>query len=186
MTKVEIKVSQRAKNISLRILNDNTVQIVVPRNLRNREAVVEQILRDKKVWIDKHLQAFKKQEKNKKYLPDKIEVNGNILQGNKLRNWAKQKIITTTKIFAQKLGFKFDKIYIRDQKTRWGSCSSRSNLSFNYKIALLPNDLFEYIILHELMHLRHPHHQKSFWDDLNYVCADVKEKRKQLHQYSTR
>ncbi|MDD3774107.1 MAG: M48 family metallopeptidase [Patescibacteria group bacterium] len=186
MFNVEIKESMRAKNINLRILNNHTIQLVIPKNLRNKEVIINKILKERKDFIKKHLQKFEKKEKLKKYLPDKLEVNGKTIQGNKLKIWAKEKIIKNTRDLAQKLNFDFNFIYIRNQKTRWGSCSSRKNLSFNYKIALLPDELFEYIILHELMHLKHPHHQKDFWADLNFICADVKEKRKQLHQYSTR
>lgn len=186
MVKIEIRESKKARNINMRILDKNTIQLIVPKYLKNKKRIIYKILGERRSWIKKHLERYQKREKNKKYLPDKIEVNGHIFEGNKLRNWAREKIIKTTQNFAEHLNFKVNKIYIRSQKTRWGSCSSCHNLSFNYKIALLPNDLFEYIILHELMHLRHPHHQKDFWQDLNYICADVKEKRKQLHQYSTR
>ena len=111
MVKVKFQESLKARNISMRILDGETIQIIIPHNLKNRELVINRILKEKRPWIEKHLKKFKQQEKHKQFLPERIEVNGKILEGTKLKNWAKQKIIATTKIFAQKLGFKFDKIY---------------------------------------------------------------------------
>jgi hypothetical protein len=184
--KIEIKASKRARHISLTIIDSEKVKVTVPYRLRNHQDLVFKIVEEKKDWIKKQMQKFKQKNRHRLNLPDRIESNGQIIAGTQLKFWAKQKIIYNTKLLAEKLKFRINKIYIRNQKTRWGSCSSRGNLSLNYRIALLPDDLFEYIILHELMHLKHPHHQKAFWQDLEYICAGVKEKRQKLKLYSLR
>lgn len=185
VVKIIINRSKRARNISLYIVSSDTIRINIPNRLTDQEnKIIDKVLRQKKVWINKQLLKFKKREQKRLYLPDRIEVDDKILTGLTLKNWAKQKIIYATKNLAQKYNFKFNRIFIRNQKTRWGSCSSRANLSFNYKIALLPQDLFEYILLHELVHLHHPHHQRTFWQELESICPNTKAKRKQLHLYS--
>lgn len=74
-------------------------------------------------------------------------------------------------------------IQVRKQKTRWGSCSSTGTISLNVYLMQIPRELREYVYLHELCHLRHPHHQESFWRDLELLCTNAKEKRRRLSKY---
>ena len=74
-------------------------------------------------------------------------------------------------------------IQVRKQKTRWGSCSSLGTISLNVYISFLTKELREYIYLHELCHLEHPHHQVAFWLALEDLCPGAKEKEKQLKNY---
>lgn len=76
--------------------------------------------------------------------------------------------------------FKYNRITIRNQKTRWGSCSKKGNLNFNYKIALLKENQADYIIVHELCHLREFNHGERFWDLVEKTIPDYKELRKSL------
>jgi len=77
-------------------------------------------------------------------------------------------------------GFTYKKVAIRNQKTRWGSCSKRGNLNFNYKIVLLPTLIADYIIVHELCHLREFNHKKSFWSLVGETIPDYENCIKQL------
>ncbi len=83
--------------------------------------------------------------------------------------------------FNQIYNFRVNRITIRNQKTRWGSCSKRGNINFNYKIALLPQELSDYIIVHELCHLGEFNHSKDFWNLVARVIPDYKERRKKLN-----
>ena len=78
--------------------------------------------------------------------------------------------------------FKWNRIVIRNQKTRWGSCSKKGNLNFNYKIALLPPKSADYIIVHELCHLGEFNHSQKFWDLVAKTIPDYKEIRKDLRK----
>jgi predicted metal-dependent hydrolase len=80
-------------------------------------------------------------------------------------------------------GFSYKKVSIRSQKGRWGSCSARGNLSFNYKIALLPPRLADYIIVHELCHLGEFNHSRKFWALVARAIADYAEIKKELKRY---
>ena len=79
-------------------------------------------------------------------------------------------------------GFAFNKIQIRNQKTRWGSCSKKGNLTFNYKIALLPQRLADYIVVHELCHLGQFNHSEKFWNLVARAIPDHLAIRKELKQ----
>ena len=81
--------------------------------------------------------------------------------------------------------FKYNGITIRDQKTRWGSCSTKGNINFNYKIVLLPPKLADYIIVHELCHLGQFNHSQKFWDLLAKIFPDHQALRVQLKKEST-
>jgi predicted metal-dependent hydrolase len=78
--------------------------------------------------------------------------------------------------------YKWGKIAIRNQKTRWGSCSRRGNLNFNYKIALLPARYSDYIIVHELCHLGEFNHSQNFWNLVARTIPDYKEIRGSLRR----
>ena len=78
--------------------------------------------------------------------------------------------------------FKYNNIKIRDQKTRWGSCSSKRNLNFNYRLIFLPRGLAEYIVIHEFCHLAHMNHSKEFWALVEKLSPDYKKHKKLLKE----
>ncbi len=82
--------------------------------------------------------------------------------------------------FNQFYNFKYNKVTIRNQSTRWGSCSRRGNINFNYKLALLPESLTDYVVVHELCHIGEFNHSKDFWDLVARTIPDFKERRQEL------
>lgn len=87
---------------------------------------------------------------------------------------------TSYTIFNRNYKYSWNKISIREQKTRWGSCSQKKNLNFNSKIALLPEKLAEYIVVHELCHLGEFNHSKRFWNLVEKILPDYKQRRSDL------
>ncbi|SHI85643.1 hypothetical protein SAMN05444401_1594 [Clostridium amylolyticum] len=85
---------------------------------------------------------------------------------------------------AQKLGLKYNNISIKNVKSRWGSCSSKGNLNYNIKLMLMPLEVIDYIVVHELSHLVHMNHSKDFWDHVEKYMPDYKVREEKLKSLS--
>lgn len=85
--------------------------------------------------------------------------------------------------WSQIYGITHGRIFIRKQKTRWGSCSRAGNLNFNYRLGFLPLHLVDYIVVHELCHIPHQNHSQAFWAHVEQAVPNAKQLRKELHTY---
>ena len=92
----------------------------------------------------------------------------------KLTKQAKVYIPARVEYFAQIMGVHYDRVTIRHQKTRWGSCSSDKNLNFNCALMLMPKEVIDSVVVHELCHLRHMNHSKAFYEEVYKYCPDYK------------
>ncbi|HEX3028809.1 MAG TPA: SprT family zinc-dependent metalloprotease [Clostridia bacterium] len=84
--------------------------------------------------------------------------------------------------FSAELGVKPQKLFVKEQKTRWGSCSSKGNINLNWRLIMAPLGIIDYVIVHELAHLRHMNHSKEFWATVESVLPDYGARRKWLKQ----
>ncbi len=82
--------------------------------------------------------------------------------------------------YARRFGFSFDRLRISSARTRWGSCSSRATLSFTWRLVMAPPDIVDYVIVHELAHLREKNHSAAFWAVVQAILPDYKTRRKWL------
>lgn len=151
-----------------------SLRLIIPYGLKNKEKIIRETLKQKQNWIKKHLKKLGSMEQGPR-LPAAPNLQS--------INFAKDYIVRHTNELAKRYGFIFNKIYIRNQKTRWGSCSAKKNLSFNWRLILLPEELAEYIIYHELVHLKHPNHSIRFWQELKKYCPQSDIFKKYLKNY---
>ena len=131
--------------------------------------------------------------------PGKSASSSAVLHGNKLlispgaRNAAMPKILEkwyrqqAADIFKRKadsfkelMGVRYNTIFIRGQKTRWGSCSPAGNLTLNWKLLMAPEDVVDYVVIHELAHLKHMNHSKKYWTMVDQYCPNWKKHRRWL------
>lgn len=166
-----IKKSNKAKRMRIAIYCDNSVVVTVPRNIT--ENFVENFLVEKTDWLLGKIDFFS-QIKNSYIL--KLE------KGDYLKNKEKAFLLIFERVrhFNKIYGFKYNKIFIKNQKTRWGSCSVKKNLNFNYKILFLPDNLRDYIIVHELCHLGEFNHSRRFWNLVGKTFPNFREVKNQL------
>ena len=121
----------------------------------------EKIVNLKKSWIEKVLVKTRKiEEGQKKVLKTDIDIKSSAVR---------KKIILRLDELSKEYGFTYNRVFIRNQKTRWGSCSNKNNINLNRKLIYLPDELSDYVILHELLHTRIKNHSKTFWVELGKV-----------------
>lgn len=82
------------------------------------------------------------------------------------------------------LGIEYQKLKLKNQKTQWASCSSHKNLNFNWRIVMVPREIIEYIVVHELVHLEESNHSKRFWTKVSSILPEYKERAKWLKKHS--
>lgn len=85
--------------------------------------------------------------------------------------------------FAGQMNVHFNMVRIKNVKTIWGSCSSKKNLNFNFKLFFLPEALIDYVFVHELAHLKHMNHSEAFWSEVEKQIPDYKKRREELKRY---
>lgn len=108
----------------------------------------------------------------------KIEIRQKLIGW--YRSQARIKINELINIHKKYLDVEPNKIVIKKQKKRWGSCSSKKNLNFNWKIIMAPLKVIEYLVVHELVHLIHPNHSKDFWQTVAKIIPDYEKKKEWL------
>jgi predicted metal-dependent hydrolase len=105
-----------------------------------------------------------------------------------LRKWMKRKLLRILhdylNMYKRKMKTSINRLYIKNQKTRWASYSPKHNINFNIKLAALPPKIIEYIVIHELAHAKIQRHNKGFWYTVRKFCPDYKERRQELKTYS--
>ena len=168
------ELSKRAKHISISIKPKLGVRVAVPYGASFEKA--ETIVQSKITWIQRHLARIKLLEQ--KY--DEFSSYPDIMN----RDEARKKLVKRLKELAEQFGFTFSKVVIRQQKTRWGSCSRSNAISLNIKLTHLPDKLIDYVLLHELVHTRIKNHSNAFWKELERFTGKVKPYRVLLKTYS--
>jgi len=149
-----VRKSKRARRLRLAVYCDGTVVVTSPFGIQ--ESIIEKFISDKKRWIFDKIKFFKSVDNQAiRTFSDKDYLD------NKDRALAL--VCERVSVYNKVYGFSFNKIFIKNQKTRWGSCSCKQNLNLNYKIVFLPQKHQDYIIVHELCHLKEFNHSRKFW-----------------------
>jgi len=165
----ELRVSSRARYVRIDVPFGGPPVLVVPSGIS--PAVAERYFRERRSWVAR--QVAKQVPRLK--LPRVTEAQG--------RAWAREEITGIAEREARLLRVRYDRIRIADQRARWGSCSSRRTLSFNWRLVLAPFEALDYVVVHELCHLRVPNHSRRFWTLLESVRPDWREQRDWLREY---
>ena len=165
--------SKKAKHLNISVKPFRGVRVAVPERVPFQKA--EEFANSKIAWIQKS------QARIKKYELDSSKSSSTSADIDRTK--AKREITRRLKYLADRHGFTYNRIFIRNQKTRWGSCSYRNNINLNIKIARLPEELMDYVILHELTHTCIKNHSDKFWQSLGMLVEDARKKAKNLKKF---
>ncbi|MEE4311049.1 MAG: SprT family zinc-dependent metalloprotease [candidate division KSB1 bacterium] len=168
--------SARARYINISVRAGGIVRVAVPIGVPLGRA--EKVLTEKRDWVKKHQRKLRESEHTQKAMLANISSSNTAEARKVIRDRLAQ--------LAARHGFKYNRVFIRNQKTRWGSCSSRSNINLNIKLVFLPQELMDYVILHELVHTKVRNHSPEFWKMLDQYVPGAKAMDKQLKKYSLR
>ncbi|HRH23535.1 MAG TPA: SprT family zinc-dependent metalloprotease [Candidatus Magasanikbacteria bacterium] len=163
----------RLRRITLSVNSKGKVRVTAPKLVP--KSVIEKFVRSKHDWIERVLQKIKAVQQ--------LHFSGPKFSyhGNKAR--AKKIITERVKHFARLHGFSFKRISIKNTSSRWGSCSTKENLNFNYKLIFLSEALLDYVVVHELCHLRHHNHSAQFWKEVVLILPDYRIRERELKKY---
>ena len=165
--------SSVARNVRLAIKRGGELSVTRPQFLD--ESVVSGFMRDKASWIISKIDALK-------------DIKPTPLSQAKKADYKKYKTLALAivkdkiKRFNAIYNFRVNKVFIRNQKSRWGSCSRKANLNFNFRIIYLDERLSDYIVVHELCHIGELNHSKKFWSLVSLAFPDYRALRKKLRE----
>ena len=155
------------KTVSIQV-KPNEVIIRAPMRMKEKE--IEKFVESKRNWIEKHLKTLSEKQK----ALENIEPYSD----EEIRSFikkAKEIIPKKVEFYAEKIGVTYNRITIRCQRTRWGSCSSKGNLNFNCLLVLLPDEIIDSVIVHELCHRKHMNHSAKFYEEVEKVFPEYRK-----------
>lgn len=171
---IEIQFDRRARRLKLRVSGDGVVRVTQPPGVSKRRAM--SFATENRAWIETQLSK----------LGELMSAHDTLPRGGTrfpTMTQAHRYLQDRLKKLADAHGFSFKRVSIRDQKTRWGSCSANNCISLNMRLASLPRELSDYVLLHELVHTRIRNHGPKFWETLHGLVPDGPETRKRLKDY---
>ena len=160
--------NNRAKRIIISI-KPEYVRVVIPKRQSFKKA--QKFVESRLDWIKRNKQRMNVQLEKKRKLP---EID---------RKVARKILCRRIGQLAQLHNFVYNRVSIRKQKTRWGSCSTKNNINLNANLLHLPPELMDYVLLHELVHTRVKNHSKDFWDELETVVPNARQVDRKLKDY---
>lgn len=170
-------ITSSRKTVGISIKPGGEIIIRAPRFLPKK--VVLSYVYEKSDWI---VSAWENQKDRTPRTNDQPKDAATAALEKRYRDAAKEYIPKRVEYYHALTGGDYQKITIRDQKTRWGSCSSNGTLSFNYRLMLAPPRVLDYVVVHELCHLTHMNHSTAFWEMVASILPDYKEHRKWLKE----
>ena len=162
------------KSIGLEIKAGGEVFARIPARFSDWE--LKRFLEEHKGWIFDKLRLSRERKENRKAVeaPRMEEMTAAEIAR------MKERFLERVRHYSGLMGITFGRITVRNQKTRWGSCSEKGNLNFNYLLYFLPKVLLDYVVVHELAHRRHMNHSGEFWAEVEKYFPEYKECRKKL------
>ncbi len=170
---VRLRRSRRARRLRITVKPHQDVTVTLPMGCSSKQAV--RFIEAKRQWIRRQQYAVRKMEsQHRRMAPALKKID---------RSAAREQLVNQLQQLASRYGYHYNRVFIRCQKTRWGSCSAKNNINLNLRLILLPAHLREYVILHELVHTRIKDHSRRFWMALDQHTGHAKALQRELRNY---
>lgn len=164
---------EKRRSLKLALTPQGEVTVSVPLSCKDKEVL--HFLEEREGWLDKQFEKLEDSIIFEPFSPEEEKKRRRELKAEAEcfyrccipENWL----------------YRPRSVQVRRQRSRWGSCSSSGTISLNVYLTALPQRLRHYVLLHELCHLKHPHHQKVFWEELEKLCPESKKLRRELKRY---
>ena len=215
---VKVKKTSVAKKLVLRIdTKDHCAILSIPKYCLRKQAL--KFLQENEVWIINTLANLPKlsnfaegdeisvfgkiykiyhenKHKGTRFEGDLLKVGGDkVFLHRRVKDFLKKeavdKLAEISIKIAEKIGVKIASVTVKDTKSRWGSCSTKGNINYNWRIVLAPKEVIDYLVCHEVSHLKHPNHSTDFWSTVESLCPSYKDSRnwlkthgKELYKYN--
>lgn len=160
----------KRRSMSLKVNLDGTITVRAP--YRTPVQTADWFVEGHRDWIEVRLRAGARIMAERPSYTDRERVEG--------RKQAAEVIKARCRYYAPVMGVSYGTVTIREQKTRWGSCSTKGNLNFNWKLVLMPPEILDYVVVHELAHRIQMNHSAAFWAEVGKILPDYKERRQWL------
>lgn len=193
-------IRRNVRHSRIEVKPDGQLKVVVPNHVD-----VEALLERKRPWIERKLREIEELTRPLKGREHMLLLNGeffNLQLGQafgicdstvtvpsleklrqRFRELLRAEMEHKVRLFSSLLGVSHGRMFIRRQKSKWASCSAKGNLSFNLRMVALPEQVREYVAIHELAHLREPRHSKRFWRLVSSQYPDYKQAEQELKKY---
>jgi len=169
------------KNLNIKVLKNGKIQVIVPRvgfySIGQKR--IEKILEERFDFVTTALERYEKL--SQKY-PDLFTFEEKHYRQH--RQTAQELIKAKVDYYCRQYDFRYNRISIRNQSTRWGSCSAQGNLNFSYKLIFLTPEEQDYIVVHELCHLKEQNHSRNFWNLVKKILPEYKKIHKNIQNKS--
>jgi hypothetical protein len=171
---VTLAKSHRARRLSMTVKPQKGIRVAIPYRTSFKNAM--EFLEANLPWAKENLQRVREIERRHSEIQNALPpIN---------RTHARRLLVSRLDELAAQHGFTYNRVFVRNQKTLWGSCSHVNNINLNVNLVRLPPELTDYVILHELVHTRVKNHSKRFWSQLDRFVGNAKAMDKQLRKHS--
>lgn len=166
--------------LGLEVSRNGQVKLRTPRRVSDGD--LQNFARQKEAWIIEKYLMMEEKRKAESLQQEPDYVKDPALE-QVYRRQAKARLEERAAYFASRMGVSYQRISVRAAKTRWGSCSAKGNLNFHWKLILMPPQVLDYVVVHELAHRKEMNHSPAFWAEVEKILPDYRERRKWLKTY---
>ena len=163
------------KSVSIHVEADGDVVVRAP--VKTSKVFIDSFVASKSDWIQKSIDKMHKRQEDRK----ELSLSDDQIKAHKVM--ASEYLAERSEYFAKLMSVRYKQLKINSANTRWGSCNSKGEINFTYRLILAPKDLVDYVVVHELAHLKEMNHSKKFWSIVSHVMPDYKQRQKLLNDW---